>query len=1199
MRLNKYKYQFTKNKLILIGVLVLFVFIGFNFVNYITRPEIDKILETVNYSYLPKEAKNFVKEVYEETGEVILTEKNKEVSVPYLNPNYVYYLTLSDDEKANVSYVPEVYVTDYVMEDEYADNTYPSSYNLGNLNGNNYLSDFKNQENLNICWTIASIENAETYLMLKNNKPFNSNSDVFSPRQMDYATSTDGIIYTFNGNSAQYNWNNYQNGYRPLTSGGNYYMSSIAMANAITLFSENDMSWNTSTKGRKAGEIFDFSKVKYEVNNTVQLAVLEEGSSSETINSYNNKIKDYMMRFGGPFIGTYSPNCSCGFINTDGKPVLKVDDCRNANLSYGHAMQIIGWDDNYSYSYCDSGTTHTNTVNGTCSSGTLVNGKGAWILRNSWGSSSSYKYVYLTYDSTGASVGFITNISSMNERTWDNNYHNNPWNEEQLLNTTYNENVFYINSKKEEKLERIKFFNSTVGGAYSVYVATNDSGYYKVATVNTFEQGIVTVDVSSLNIKVGYPGFKVLIYGENGQSGSRSMSFNKSVSVFTSNLDTTPVIYTYSTGGVVSSDVLSDTNPLYVDGDDTYNFTLTFFPRNIPANANLSYRITNGNNTFNSFGNLSKLYVIDGEGMTYVDGSTTLTYDGFSILNHGYGKTYNFEIIYNGQVVSKFPIKFNGRGSNTQSNLKFNYNDGSGKYYSSKFKDRETIDTRNYVNETNAPGIFNKNRHITSWNTKADGSGVEYSINEINVINDLELYAQWVNGNSYTLRYSCSDDGCKLGNNVPNMTSFTLVYDDSITVLENYYTRNNYKFLYWRYGDNIYYGEEKVKDLGLKKSPFGDEVVSLVAVWQNQSLPHKVTFNSNGGTGSMSSIYMHSSSSQRLKYNLFTRDKYKFIGWNTNADGSGKSYTDGENVLLSSDTTLYAQWVKTDLEISFDSNGGSGVMTSLDASYNSSIKLPNNLFTRLGYTFSYWNTKSDGSGTNYDNLATVTVKDDLKLYAIWVPNNYTVIFDNNGGTGTMSNQNVVYDKEFILNQNAFGKKNYIFKGWNTKSDGSGTSYTDKQKVSNLVASGSITLYAIWRYDADFEIKEYTVVDSDDYIDKIPINTSLDDYKKNIIVGDGYRFEIDLGNKKNIFTGSKLKIYKGSELIVEYTNIVRGDVNRDGSISALDYVKVKNHIMKSSIISDFDMLLAADANSDNGISALDYVRIKNIILGGSN
>ena len=1199
MIVSKIKYQFTKKKLILSVVLVLFVFIGICFVNSFNKNKIDKILETTSYSYLPKEAKNFIKDVYDETGEVVLTEKNKEDSVPYLNPNYIYYLTLSSEDKANISYIPDVYITDYVFEEEYNDSTYPSSYNLGNISGKNYLSSFKNQETLNICWALSSVENAETYLMFANNKPFNSSSEIFSARQLDYATSTDGIVYSISGDSNKYSWNNYQNGYRPLTSGGNYFMASIAMANAISLYSENDMSWNTSNVGRSAGEVFDFSKVKYEVNNTIQLATLAEGASAATINSYNNKIKDYMMRFGGPFVGTYSPKSSCGFVNSDGTKVLKVDDCMQANLDEGHAMQIIGWDDNFNYSYCDNGTVHSSLVDGSCSSGTLVRGKGAWILRNSWGENSDYKYVYLTYDSIGSTIGFITNMSSMNDRTWDNNYHSNPWNEAQLLNTTYNEDVFYINAKGEEKLEKIKFFNSTYGGIYSVYVAPNGSDYFKVANVTTYEQGIVTVDISNLNIHVGYPGFRVLISGETSSTGSRSMSFKKSISVFTSNVSSDPEIYTYSTSGHVNNDVLSYTNPLYVDGNDTYEFTLTFFPRNIPANAKLTYRISNSTNTFNKFGTLSDLYVIDGEGMTYVYGFSTLTYDGFSILNHGYGKTYDFEIIYNGEVVSKFPIKFNGRGIISKSNLKFYYNDGSGKYYNGTYDDRSSIDSTDYINETNAPGIFSKSKHISSWNTKSDGSGVSYNVDEIDVLYDLDLYAQWESGNSYTLKYSCSDDGCQLGSNPPSITSFTLGYDDSITLLNNYYTRNNYSFLHWRYGDNIYYGEEKVKDLALKKSPFGDESVILTAVWANSSSASLIKFDSNGGTGSMSNIYVRNGNNTRLKYNMFTKDEYRFAGWNTKADGSGTSYSDGASIHTSSSVTLYAQWIKSDIEISFDNNGGSGVMTSIFAAGNESVKLPNNLFTKLGYTFSSWNTKSDGSGTIYNNLSNITAVEDLKLYAIWTPNNYIVSYDSNGGEGSMSNQNATYDKEFTLSTNQFTKENYIFVGWNTKADGSGIGYNNKQKVSNLVASGTITLYAVWKYDSDYSINEYTLMENKNIIDNIPAKTSLEDYLKNIVVSDGYSIEMDLGSKNYIFTGSKLKILKGNNVFIEYTNVVRGDVNGDGTISALDYVKVKNHIMKSSIISDDGMLLAADANLDSGISALDYVRIKNIILGGSN
>ena len=62
--------------------------------------------------------------------------------------------------------------------------------------------------------------------------------------------------------------------------------------------------------------------------------------------------------------------------------------------------------------------------------------------------------------------------------------------------------------------------------------------------------------------------------------------------------------------------------------------------------------------------------------------------------------------------------------------------------------------------------------------------------------------------------------------------------------------------------------------------------------------------------------------------------------------------------------------------------------------------------------------------------------------------------------------------------------------------------------------------------------------------------------------------------------------------------VRGDVNKDGKVSSLDYVKVKNHILKKADLSgDTAAFYAADANGDGKISALDYVKIKNLILKG--
>ena len=48
--------------------------------------KINSILSSEDYNYLPKQAKNYIKEVYEKTGNIILTEKNNEKDEPYLNP---------------------------------------------------------------------------------------------------------------------------------------------------------------------------------------------------------------------------------------------------------------------------------------------------------------------------------------------------------------------------------------------------------------------------------------------------------------------------------------------------------------------------------------------------------------------------------------------------------------------------------------------------------------------------------------------------------------------------------------------------------------------------------------------------------------------------------------------------------------------------------------------------------------------------------------------------------------------------------------------------------------------------------------------------------------------------------------------------------------------------------------------------------
>ncbi|MBQ9598879.1 MAG: S-layer homology domain-containing protein, partial [Clostridia bacterium] len=80
---------------------------------------------------------------------------------------------------------------------------------------------------------------------------------------------------------------------------------------------------------------------------------------------------------------------------------------------------------------------------------------------------------------------------------------------------------------------------------------------------------------------------------------------------------------------------------------------------------------------------------------------------------------------------------------------------------------------------------------------------------------------------------------------------------------------------------------------------------------------YTVTFNANGGSGEMDNQKFETGSTAALADNKFTNNGYRFTGWNTEADGSGTSYTNGQKITPEEDITLYAVWTKK-------SSGGGG-----------------------------------------------------------------------------------------------------------------------------------------------------------------------------------------------------------------------------------------------------------------------------------
>ena len=149
---------------------------------------------------------------------------------------------------------------------------------------------------------------------------------------------------------------------------------------------------------------------------------------------------------------------------------------------------------------------------------------------------------------------------------------------------------------------------------------------------------------------------------------------------------------------------------------------------------------------------------------------------------------------------------------------------------------------------------------------------------------------------------------------------------------------------------------------------------------------------------------------------------------------------------------------KTSYTVSFNANGGTGAPSSQTKWYGTNLTLSSTKPTKTGYSFTKWNTKSDGSGTSYYPGGTYSSNSGATLYAIWTPNTYTVSYNLNGGTGSISNQTKIHNQTLTLTSTKPSRTNYEFVGWNTQSNGGGTTYLPG---SSYTSNSEIVLYAIW------------------------------------------------------------------------------------------------------------------------------------------
>ena len=220
-----------------------------------------------------------------------------------------------------------------------------------------------------------------------------------------------------------------------------------------------------------------------------------------------------------------------------------------------------------------------------------------------------------------------------------------------------------------------------------------------------------------------------------------------------------------------------------------------------------------------------------------------------------------------------------------------------------------------------------------------------------------------------------------------------------------------------------------------------------------------VTFDGNGGTGSMEPVTVEEGSRYVLPACGFTApDGQEFKAWEI----GGIEYNAGDDYVVLGNTEIKALWkdsavIPTTFTITFNANGGTGSMEPVTVEEGSRYPLPAcGFIPPVNMQFSGWALSADGS-VIADGAIMVT--SNITLYAIWEPvpvNEFVVFFDGNGGTPAVSSMTTIGHRLAFL-PGAFRSGSYRFDGWYTERNGG-----ELITTSTVFAANTI-VYAHWTY----------------------------------------------------------------------------------------------------------------------------------------
>ncbi len=379
---------------------------------------------------------------------------------------------------------------------------------------------------------------------------------------------------------------------------------------------------------------------------------------------------------------------------------------------------------------------------------------------------------------------------------------------------------------------------------------------------------------------------------------------------------------------------------------------------------------------------------------------------------------------------------------------------------------------------SNTGALTKTGNTFIGWNTQANGSGINYAagISFTMGSSNVTLYAQWTANSTFTVSY---DGNGNTGGLVP-IDNNNYATGATVTVLSNTgsLVKTGFTFVGWNTKTN---GSGTSYAAGVTFS-IGSANTILYAQW-TANPTFSVTYNGNGNTGGSVGTdvnnYTTGSTVTVLNPGSLAKTGYSFTNWNTQANGGGTSYAVGSTFAMgSANVVLYAQWtVISTYTVTYNGNGNTGGTIPSDTSHYSlgqNVVTRNNtgVLVKTGFTLIGWNTAADGSGISYASGVTFTMGSaNVTLYAKWTANpTFTVTYDGNGNTGgtvPADNNNYTVGASVSVSSNTgtLSKTGFTFVGWNTKTNGSGTSYA--AGVTFAMGSANVILYAQWTANSTY------------------------------------------------------------------------------------------------------------------------------------